>query len=108
MQLRDGLIEVIFHPAELHLAILDKGIRGAGISVAGLTNTARIDDLQFGERDVHGGVGMPDTQEIRRDMSGPQLPGLGIVAEIFVKRRAGCGMHQRESQAIEFDRGLDG
>lgn len=107
-QLRNRLIEVIFHTAKLHLTIFDDDIRGPGISVAGLTDTARIDDLHFGEGEVHRRVGMPDAQEIGHEMRGAQLPGLGIVTEILVKRRAGCGMHQGESQAVEFHRGLDG
>lgn len=107
-QLGDRLIEVILHPAKLDLAVLNQGIRGAGISIARLANAARIDDLQPGEGDVHRGVRVADTQKIGREVGGSQLPCLRIFAEVFIKRIAGGGVHQGEPHAVEFDSGLNG
>lgn len=107
-QLRDRLVDVILDPAEKDLAIFNEGIRGAGISISGLPHAAGIDDLQSRKSDVHGGVGMADTQEIGRQMGGPHLPDRRILAEILIQRIARRGMHQGESHSVEFHRGLDG
>jgi len=107
-QLRNRLVDVVLDPPQLHLSILDDGIRSARVAVPGLADTSRVHDLDPGKPQVEGKVRMPDTEKIGRQVGTAQLPGLRILAEVFVERIAGGRMHEGEPEPIEFDGRLDG
>jgi len=107
-QLGNRLVDVVLDPPELHLAVLNDRVRCARVAVPGLADTSRIHHLHPGKFQVKGKVGVSHAEKVGRERGTPELPGVGILAEILVKGIPGGRMDECEAEPIEFDRGLDG
>ena len=101
LQLPHGRINIVLDPFQLHLSILDDGVRGTGIAIARLANAPRIQYLTVSQIEMKWDMGVARANEIGFHIFESPPPGIGIGGQVFIHRIARCCVNQIKSKAVQ-------
>lgn len=100
----EGGIDIVFHAAEVDLAILDHGVGATPVTVARLSDAAGVQDLDTVDLDQELEVRVSDADDVGFDASEPGFPGSGLFGEeVFVEGIVRGGVDEAVVSSIEVE-----